>query len=64
MPKAHGIGGWDALTTYPQAMQDELKKQYDQKWSAADQKSLVKPPIKFTKPEGYSEHVDHFVNFL
>ena len=64
MAKAPGIGGWDALTTYPQAMQDELKKQYNQKWSAADQQAPVKPPIKFKKPEGYSEHVDHFVNFF
>jgi predicted dehydrogenase len=64
MPKAPGIGGWDALTTYPQAMQEELKKQYNQKWSAADQQAPVKAPIKFKKPEGYSEHVDHFINFF
>jgi len=64
LPKAPGIGGWDALTTYPQAMQDELKKRYDQQWSAADQQAPVKAPIKFKKPEGYSEHVDHFVNFF
>ena len=24
MPKAPGIGGWDALTTYPEAMQETL----------------------------------------
>ena len=64
LPKAPGIGGWDALTTYPQAMQEQLKKQYNQQWSAADQQAPVKPPIKFKKPEGYSEHVDHFVNFF
>ena len=28
MTKAPGIGGWDSLSTYPQAMQDELKKRY------------------------------------
>ncbi|MEP7278072.1 MAG: Gfo/Idh/MocA family oxidoreductase [Bacteroidota bacterium] len=64
MPKAPGIGGWDALATYPKAMQDELKKQYEQKWTAADQRARVKPPISFKKPAGYSEHVDHFINFF
>ncbi|HTL09236.1 MAG TPA: Gfo/Idh/MocA family oxidoreductase [Chitinophagaceae bacterium] len=64
LPKAPGIGGWDALSTYPQAMQEELKKQYDQQWTAADKQAAVKAPIKFKKPEGYSEHVDHFINFF
>jgi len=64
MPKAPGIGGWDALSTYPQAMQDILKKQYDQKWLPADQQASTKPPIRFKKPEGYSEHADHFINFF
>jgi hypothetical protein len=34
MPKAPGIGGWDALTTYPKAMQETLvnkrPKDYDE----------------------------------
>jgi predicted dehydrogenase len=64
LPKAPGIGGWDALITYPQAMQEELKKQYDQKWSAADKQAPVKPPIKYKAPDGYDEHVDHFTNFF
>ena len=32
MSKAPGIGGWDALHTYPQAMQDELMKQVQAKY--------------------------------
>ena len=64
LPRAPGIGGWDALATYPQAMQDELKKRYDQRWPATDQQAPVKAAIKFKKPEGYSEHVDHFINFF
>jgi predicted dehydrogenase len=64
LPKAPGIGGWDSLTTYPQAMQDELKKQYDQRWSADDKKSPAKPPVKYSPPEGYDEHLDHFMNFF
>ena len=38
MSKAPGIGGWDAFDTYPKAMQDELMKQYNQKYTAEEQK--------------------------
>lgn len=64
LPKAPGIGGWDALTTYPQAMQEELKKQYNARWSEEDRRSQKKDPIKFSAPEGYNEHLDHWLNFI
>ena len=64
MPQAPGIGGWDALNTYPQAMQDELKKQYDQRWTAAQQTYADAPPTVYRLPEGYDEHVEHFKNFF
>ncbi|HVN58231.1 MAG TPA: Gfo/Idh/MocA family oxidoreductase [Bacteroidales bacterium] len=64
MSKAPGIGGWDALYSYPQAMQDELMKQYNQKWSAEDQKRPQKPAVSYTAPEDYDEHKEHFINFF
>ncbi len=64
MPKAPGIGGWDALDTYPTAMQEQLKNQYDQKWSADDKKKMTKADIEYKSPQGYSEHLDHFTNFF
>jgi len=64
MPKAPGIGGWDSLTTYPEAMQEELKKRYDAKWTADDKKEPTKPPIQYKVPEGVDAHVDHFANFF
>lgn len=64
MPKAPGIGGWDALSTYPKAMQEQLLKQYNDRYSEADRKRPVKSPIIFKAPEGYDEHVDHFTNFF
>jgi len=64
MPKAPGIGGWDALETYPAAMQEELKKQYDKKWSKDDHKPPTKPPIRYRAPENVDAHVDHFMNFF
>ncbi len=64
MPKAPGIGGWDALETYPQAMQDELLKQYNQRYSKEDQQEPTKPPINYKEPDGYDEHLDRFINFF
>ena len=64
MAKAHGIGGWDSLDTYPKAMQDELLKAYNQKYSAEDQRETVLSPTIYSVPDGYSEHLDHFTDFL
>jgi predicted dehydrogenase len=64
LPKAPGIGGYDALFTYPLAMQEELKKQYNERWSSDDQKRPQKEPVKYSAPEGYNESVDHFMNFF
>jgi predicted dehydrogenase len=64
MSKAPGIGGWDAIYSYPQAMQDELMKQYDLKYSAEDQKRPDKPGVSYVAPADYDEHVEHFANFF
>ena len=64
MSKATGIGGWDSLYSYPQAMQDELKKRYDKKWTAEDKKTPSKPPVLFQAPPSNDEHVEHFTNFF
>ena len=64
MPKAPGIGGWDALMTYPKEMQDKLLKQYNDRYSEADKKRPVREPIKFKAPDGYDAHIDHFANFF
>jgi predicted dehydrogenase len=64
MSKAPGIGGWDSLSTYPKAMQDELKKQYNDRWTADDQKRPTKEPIKYAPPQGYNENLDHWMNFI
>jgi len=64
MSAAPGIGGWDALTTYPQAMQDELMRQYDQRWSKEQQKNNDAEPTVYQQPEGFDEHVEHFKDFF
>lgn len=64
MSKAPGIGGWDSLNTYPAAMQEQLKKEYNQKYSPEDQKRPTKPPIRYSEPSNFDEHVEHFANFF
>jgi predicted dehydrogenase len=64
MPKAPGIGGWDSLSTYPQAMQDELKKRYDEKWTADDKKRGTKQAVQYNAPPDSNDHVEHFANFF
>ncbi|PWT77187.1 MAG: oxidoreductase [Bacteroidetes bacterium] len=64
MAKAPGIGGWDALETYPKAMQEELLKKYNQKYSGEDQKESVIPPTQYTLPSDYDADVDHFAHFF
>jgi predicted dehydrogenase len=64
MPKAPGIGGWDALFTYPKEMQDKLMQQYNERYSEADKKRPEKAPIKFKAPGGYDDHLEHFTNFF
>jgi predicted dehydrogenase len=64
MPKAPGIGGWDAISTYPQEMQDQLMQQYNQRYTKEDQQSPLKPDIIYEAAEGYDEALDHFINFF
>lgn len=64
LSKAPGIGGWDALDTYPKAMQEELLKRYKEKYPEAAQKPVARPDFTFRAPDEYDEHVDHFTNFF
>jgi predicted dehydrogenase len=64
MSKAPGIGGWDALETYPKKMQEELMKAYSDKWSAADQKDQSEPDSVFRAPDDYDEDLEHFGHFF
>jgi predicted dehydrogenase len=64
MPKAPGFGGYDAVFTYPNAMQDALTQAYNQKYSDDDKKRPTKPDVDFKAPAGYSDHLDHFTNFF
>lgn len=64
MPKAPGIGGWDALSTYPEAMQQEILKKYNETWPEADRQSPKKDPVEYIVPRDHSPNVEHMINFF
>ncbi|HMI63366.1 MAG TPA: Gfo/Idh/MocA family oxidoreductase [Puia sp.] len=64
MPAAPGIGGWDALTTYPQAMQDQLKSTYNQRYPPEQRDYITPTPTVYQLPQGYDEHLDHLTHFF
>jgi predicted dehydrogenase len=64
MPKAPGYGDWDALGTYPVAMQKKIIEAYNNKWDKDSQTAPKLPDITYQVPEGYDEHVEHFTNFF
>ncbi|UYQ95463.1 Gfo/Idh/MocA family oxidoreductase [Chitinophaga horti] len=64
MPEAPGFGGYDSLFTFPKAMQEEMTKEFNAKWTADQRKSKKKEDIIFRAPKGYSDHLDHFANFF
>ncbi len=64
MAEAPGIGGWDALATYPKAMQETLLQQYNQKYTPEQKKRPKKADIVYKEPDGYDEHLEHHTNFF
>ncbi|MEO6893776.1 MAG: Gfo/Idh/MocA family oxidoreductase [Ginsengibacter sp.] len=64
MKEAPGIGGWDALETYPEAMQKELLKRYNEKYSPDQQKRHNKPDIIYKAPENFDSSLQHHINFF
>lgn len=64
LSKAPGFGGYDAVFTYPKAMQESLQKDYDQKYSEADKKRPKKDDIVYRAPENYDDRLDHLTNFF
>ncbi|MEJ7767792.1 MAG: Gfo/Idh/MocA family oxidoreductase [Chitinophagaceae bacterium] len=64
LPKAPGIGGYDAVFTYPKSMQEKLTNEYNKKYSDADKQRPKKADIDFKAPQGYSDHLDHLTNFF
>jgi predicted dehydrogenase len=64
MPKAPGVGGWDAFETYPEAMQKEIMNKYDSQYSKEDRSVNQAKDIVYKAPQGYNDSLDHFINFF
>ncbi len=64
MPEAPGFGGYDSVFTFSKAMQEEMTKEYNAKWTEAQKRRPKKDDVVFKAPQGYSDHLDHFTNFF
>lgn len=64
MTVAPGIGGWDSLSTYPEAMQKALLDEYNRKYSEADKHAENVPNVTYGVPPGYNVSNEHFANFI
>ena len=65
MSKAPGIGGWDALETYPKKMQDELLKAYNAEMVRSGSERSVQNRILFFRHRKIlMQHIEHFRTFL
>jgi predicted dehydrogenase len=64
MPEAPGIGGWDALQTYPEAMQKNLLEQYNKKYTPEQKKRKTKPDIIYKEPQDFDADVEHHLVFF
>lgn len=64
LPEAPGFGGYDSLFTFSKKMQDEMRAEYESKWTPQQRSRPTKEDIVFRAPDGYSDHLDHFTNFF
>jgi len=57
---------YDALITYPAAMQADFIKQYEQKYPAAQFTRNIQnePEVTFKSPDGYDDRFDHMMVFF
>ena len=57
-------GGWDSYDTFSSAQQKEYKKWFEMTYP--DEKMQIESPksLTYKMPEGYSNHRDHWTNFI
>jgi len=62
--KQPGYGGWDSFFTFPVTVQEEFEKQYQERYP--EERPTIKDPVRivYEVEEGYSDHFDHWGNFL
>ena len=63
LSSAPGFGGWDSFSTYPEELQNEYKKWYEEKYGNDMGWPQKQDSIEYAAPEGYSSDVAHHTNF-
>jgi predicted dehydrogenase len=63
-PIAPSIGGYDSLSTFSKAEQEESMKAFNVKYKEEDKKMQKFDEIAFKAPIGYDSRLDHMFNFF
>ncbi|MCP9234385.1 Gfo/Idh/MocA family protein [Lewinella sp. JB7] len=64
LPAAPGYGGWDTYDTFPQATRAEFEAWYRSAYPPSPPTVVGPTEWTYRAPEGYSDHVHHFVNWF
>ncbi len=64
LPEKPGYGGYDALYTYPEHVQEEFIEQYKRKYYNVPPMVNTPSEMVFTPPENYDDRDDHWANLI
>lgn len=64
LPEAPGFDGYDSVFTFPTKMQEELRREYQARWTPEQRQRKTREDLVFKAPEGYNDHLDHLTNFF
>ena len=56
-------GGWDSFATFSKKEQDRFEQWFKKTYPDPPPKMKAPREMKYSLPEGYSSHVDHWANF-
>lgn len=59
-----GYGGYDSLSTFPKAVQEEFVRQYNLKYYDVPQNVTEPDEIVYEPPSGYDDRDDHWANLI
>jgi predicted dehydrogenase len=57
-------GGWDSYDTFSEAQQKDFQKWFKTNYPPIKASMSEPDDLKYTTPEGFNEHVEHWANFV
>lgn len=62
-PARPGYGGYDSLSTFPEAVQQAYEEQYQMEYYDVPRR-VIEPEAVYRAPEGYDDRDDHWANLI